>query len=272
MNNEIISEYYLERYVLEELPDEYAEEIRRQVTSDPELRAALKNIESSNRDILALYPPPTVKANLLARLNEAQRKTVSFPFRWILTISSAFAVVLLFLFLILPALKEKAGLEPFDSGQDLSLVKGIPKVDLSRTQLLIYRKVNDQVEILTDGKRAVTGDLLQLAYVAAKESYGMILSIDGRGGITLHFPDERGGSTKLDQNKKSLLPHAIELDDAPGFERFFFITSESRIDVEDVLKRAESLAKDPEWVKRAALDLSEGLNQYSVLILKGEGP
>ncbi len=272
MNNEILSEYYLERYVLEELPDEYAEEIRRQVTSDPELRAALKNIESSNRDILALYPPPTVKANLLARLSEAQRKTVSFPFRWILTISSAFAVVLLFLFLILPALKEKAGLEPFDSGQDLSLVKGIPKVDLSRTQLLIYRKINDQVEILTDGKRAVAGDLLQLAYVAAKESYGMILSIDGRGGITLHFPDERGGSTKLDQNKKSLLPHAIELDDAPGFERFFFITSESRIDVEDVLKRAESLAKDPEWVKRAALDLSEGLNQYSVLILKGEGP
>jgi len=278
MNKEIISEYYLERYVLGELPSEDAERIYRLASTQPEIQNALEEIVSSNHDILSLYPASTVKASLLAQVNEMQGKPVeggwfikTFSLRRILYISSAVAAALLFFFLILPGLRKETGTIPYDAGQDFSLVKGIQSIDLSKTQLLIFRKNKDEVEMLKDGMQASAGDLLQLAYVAVTGPYGMILSIDGRRSVTLHFPEEKGASTELMLNKRALLPNAIELDDAPGFERFFLITSESPVDVDDILKKAENLAKIPERAKQMELDLPESIKQYSILILKGEG-
>jgi hypothetical protein len=268
MNKETINEYYLERYALGELPDEEKEEIGRLSSSVPEIRAVLEEIKSSDRDILTLYPPPTVKAILLARLEKAPDK--SFPLKRVLTISSAVATFLI-LILVLPLFKKEPGIISRDSRQDITLVKGIPAVDISKTQLLVYRKIQDQVEILTDGKQAKTGDLLQLAYVTAEETYGVILSIDGRGLVTLHFPGGKGESTALELNKQFLLANAIELDDAPGFERFFFLTSGSPIDVDAVLRKVKDQSDNVEQVKQRDLDLPESFKQYSVLILKGEG-
>jgi len=37
------------------------------------------------------------------------------------------------------------------------------------------------------------------------------------------------------------------------------------------LKKAETLAKDPEQIRQAELDLPDDLKQCSILILKGEG-
>jgi anti-sigma-K factor RskA len=277
MNKEIISEYYLERYVLGELPSEDAEKIYRLASTQPEIQNALEEIVSSNRDILSLYPASTVKANLLARVEEVQGRPAevgwfikTFSLRRILYISSAVAAALVFFILILPSLKKETGTIPSDLGDDFSLVKGIQSIDLSKTQLLIFRKDKDKVEILKDGMQASTGDLLQLAYVAAKEPYGMILSIDGRRSVTLHFPEEKGASTELMLNKRALLANAIKLDDAPSFERFFLITSGSPVDVDDILKKAENLAKIPERAKQMELDLPDSIKQYSVLILKGE--
>jgi hypothetical protein len=124
---------------------------------------------------------------------------------------------------------------------------------------------------MKDGNVAEPGDLLQLAYVAASEHYGVILSIDGRGGVTRHFPAEEGGSTLLALNKRSLLPNAIELDDAPGYERFFLVTSKTPIDIAAVVAKAGDLAADPGQARSSDMDLPAGLKQRSVLILKGEG-
>ncbi len=271
MNNELLNEYYLERYVLDELPNEVAEEIHRQLSVSQDLQARLKEIERSNREILEVYSPPAMKAILHSRMNGIQRKPALFPFRRILYLSSVLATVLIFFLLILPAIKEKTGTEPFVIGPEQTVVKGIPAIDFSKTQLLIFRKIDDEVEMMKDREQAREGDLLQLAYVASEESHGMILSIDGRGSVTLHYPTDIGGSTTLSQQKESLLPNAIELDDAPDFERFFFVTSGSDIDVKAVLKKAESLAKEPGLVPQIDLDLPAGLKQYSILILKGEG-
>lgn len=267
MNKEIISEYYLERYALGELPDEETETIRQQVTADPELQAVLVNIESSNREILALYPPPIVKASLSTQLTGMQKK--SFPLKRFLAFASV-ATALLIVVLVLPLLKKKSVTIYPDAEQNITLVKGIPKVDLSVTQLLVYRKIQDQVEILANGDHSRVGDLLQLAYIANEESYGMIFSIDGRGMITLHFPEDKEASTKLELNKQFFLPNAFELDDAPGFERFFFLTSKTPIDVNAVLKGLETLAENPEKIKEIHIDLPGKIKQYSFLILKGE--
>ena len=278
MNQHAISEYYLERYVLGELAGEQAEEIRRLASSDADVRRALTEIESSNRDILALYPPSAVKAMLLRRLKDAEGKPAArrwllrpFPLPPILTVSSALITILAFVILILPRFHKPAVIIPPVAEEEAALVKGFQAIDLSITQLLVYRKNRNLVEILTDGRRAGRGDLLQLAYVTTRDPYGLILSIDGRSGVTLHFPAERNGSSLLVLNKKTALPHAIELDDAPGFERFFLITSGFPIDVDNVLKKAQDLARDRDQVRRGKLDLADDIRQYTVLILKGEG-
>ena len=98
----------------------------------------------------------------------------------------------------------------------------------------------------------------------------MILYIDGNGNVTLHFPDKENNPTSLDQDKKILLHNAIELDNAPGFERFFFITSSVEINAAEILKKAAILANNPDRVKKDNIDLPENVNQYSIIIIKGD--
>ena len=64
------------------------------------------------------------------------------------------------------------------------------------------------------------------------------------------------------------MPEAIELDNAPGFERFFFVTSDSSLDVEYIMKMARKLASDASRAKTANLDLPEGFKQVSIKIVK----
>jgi hypothetical protein len=282
MSTGVISEYYLERFVLGELSPEEAGEVERAAAADLRVRASLDGIESSNRAILARYPAAAFKAGLLARLKDAEDgaparerrrlfPALDSPWKRSFAFVSAAAVLVLAAVLIGPRIKGVSEALTSGPGIDETLVKGEAAVDLTKTQLLVFRKRGDLAEALGDGNVAGPGALLQLAYVAASERYGVILSIDGGGGVTRHFPAEEGGSTLLALNKRSLLPNAIELDDAPGFERFFLVTSERPIDVNAVLAEARALAGDPVRARRSELDLPAGQNQRSVLILKGEG-
>ena len=72
----------------------------------------------------------------------------------------------------------------------------------------------------------------------------------------------------LEQKKKILLDNSYELDNAPGFERFFFVTSTSAIDVESVLEQANLLAKDINRARTGHIKLPQVINQTSILINK----
>jgi hypothetical protein len=269
MSGQVFSEHLLERYLLRELPPDETGEVERAAAVDPGLRAAIDALEGSNRDILARYPAEDFKARLLARMEEGGVAAPAWK-RWAWLAPAAAALVLAVV-LVGPKLERLTGSLPFGASGERNLVKGEAPVDVTRTQLLVYKKSGDRAELLDDGTEARAGALLQLAYVSAEEPYGTILSIDGGGGVTRHFPPEAGGSTLLALNKRILLPIALELDDAPGFERFFLVTSVAPIDVEAVLAKAAALAKDPSAAKHADLDLMPGLKQTSVLVLKGEG-
>ena len=282
MSDGIISDYCLERYVLGELPPKEAREVERAAASNSRVRAVLDGIASSNRAILALYPPAFVKAGLLARLNPVEERApvrrrrlfpaMAFPATRALVFASASAALILAAVLVIPWIKGLPDAAVSSSGVDRTVVKGDAGIDLTETRLLVYRKHGGLAEILSDGNEAEAGALLQLGYVAAAEPHGVILSIDGRGGVTRHFPAEAGGSTLLSLHKKSLLPNAIELDEAPGFERFFLVTSDAPIDVAGVLVKAAELGREPARARRSDLDLPAGLKQRSVLVLKREGP
>lgn len=114
--------------------------------------------------------------------------------------------------------------------------------------------------------------MLQLSYTAGDAKYGVIFSVDGRGSITWHLPaGYRGGSRAapaLDAQGQVVLPSAYELDDAPGFERFFLVYSSVPFDVSDVERAARTLLARLAGADKEGLGLRGGLGQYSVLLKK----
>jgi anti-sigma-K factor RskA len=277
MNTNIINDYVLERYVLGELPGKRAKKIKKWLKTDIQIREKIEEIEESNREILTQYPPDFVVPKIMSRHISSTRDEIEeiirpkpVFFKRILYASPAFAAALVIIFILFPLRKEDVNLPVDHTQQDEPLVKGKQEIDMSKPQLLVHRKRNDRIELLKNGARAKAGDLLQLLYIAAKDSHGVILSIDGNGNVTLHFPDKKNDPTSLEQDKKILLPNAIELDNAPAFERFFFITSGVEINAAEILKKAETLASNPDRAKKDNIDLPENVNQYSIIIIKGD--
>jgi hypothetical protein len=107
-------------------------------------------------------------------------------------------------------------------------------------ELRIYRKTVDGHDRLRAGTTVRQGDTLQVRYVAAGKRHGVVLSVDGRGGVTLHHPTSAGPSGALVPDGERVIPHAYELDDAPGFERFWFITADAPFTTTEV---TDALAK-----------------------------
>ena len=277
MNTNIINDYVLERYVLDELPGKRARKIKKWLKTDAQLREKIEEIKKTNREILTQYPPGFVVPKIMSRYNSKTRNEIEeitrpIPvfFKRILYASPAFAAALVIILILFPLRKGDIDLPTDHTRQDDILVKGMEEIDMSKPQLIIHRRRSDHIELLKNGARGKAGDLLQLAYIAGKESHGVILSIDGKGNVTLHFPDEKHNPTSLEQDKKILLSNAIELDNAPGFERFFFITSGVEIDAAEILRKAGTLANNPDRAKKDNMDLHESLNQYSVIIIKGD--
>ena len=106
----------------------------------------------------------------------------------------------------------------------------------SRDQLNIYRSNKRAgIERLSERQVVHEGDLIQLQY-RTDEDYMAILSIDGRGIVTLHYPSRPDGSTKvIDKRGLRSLPFSFELDDAPDFEYFILVTSFEPIPVPELI-------------------------------------
>ena len=158
-----------------------------------------------------------------------------------------------------------------DTGFSLPIgtrIKGSENIDRSKPHLLIYRKNDKNVDLLKDGDLAKAGDLLQIAYGSAGENYGVILSYDGSGTVTLHYPENETDSALLGDQKLVLLSLAYELDEAPDYERFIFVTSKSKIDVQSVINKAKVLAQKSSGAAHKKLQLSNSYNQYSFLLKK----
>jgi hypothetical protein len=142
---------------------------------------------------------------------------------------------------------------------DTERVKGNARV-------LAYKQAGDHAEQLDQDALVQAGDLIQLRYNAANQKHGVIASIDGGGAVTLHFPADPMASTALSA-KPTSLPHSYALDDAPRFERFFFITADSPLAVAGVLTTLRSHAQRPD-AATADLDLPAGLDQWSLRLRK----
>jgi hypothetical protein len=254
-------EWLLERLALGELDAAAAADVRRRLAAegrDPD--AELAALAVSNRSILAEHPPARVAAAVRARA--AARR----PARgWLPLASLALAGVAAVVLVARPATHEAT-----TGGHEVGLEDTTPKGRGPLTALHVYRHGNDGDAKLADGARAATGDLLQLTYQAGeRDNFGALLSIDGRGQVTVHLP-EAGAETspRLSAKGEVKLPSAYELDDAPAFERFFFVASETPFPMSTVLDAARALAARPAAARTGLLPLPASLKQDALTLEK----
>ncbi|MGL4368510.1 MAG: ActD-like protein, partial [Spirochaetota bacterium] len=133
-------------------------------------------------------------------------------------------------------------------------------------KIFLYLKEQSGVRQLTRGDSASEGNLLQIAYVSRKR-FGVIISIDGRGSVTLHFPATTKENTVLQQKGTAYLPNSYQLDDAPAFEKFFFIAADSPLNVPEIMAYARTCAKNPEKIHTDPLGYP-GADEESFLLEK----
>ena len=95
---------------------------------------------------------------------------------------------------------------------------------------------------LVSGTGIRQGDILQLRYRAMGIKFGTIISYDGNGNITLHFPDKQTDKPELTQKGVQHLNHAYELDDAPKFENFIFLTSQQEFTVTQAMEHVKNIS------------------------------
>ena len=142
----------------------------------------------------------------------------------------------------------------------------------SGPSLVLHRRTAEGSAPLADGDVVRRGDLIRVGYQAAGRAYGVILSIDGRGAVTRHLPAQGPLAAPLDRDGPVLLDYAYELDDAPRWGAFYFVTSDEPFDVEPVLAAAREAASRAVAASPPAIALRTDLGQAIFALRKEDTP
>jgi hypothetical protein len=257
-----LPDWLVERAALDEVPPASRERIER---ADPrELADRVAALRDDNAAELARHPAGPALAQIEARVAELRDRAEREARRRRrrlggLGLVMSAAVVLL---VVRGTAQLPAG-EPAPV-DDTTRVKGAAR-------LIAFRQAGEQVEQLGPDAMVRAGDVIQLRYHAGGRGYGVIASVDGAGVVTLHYPlreDAPPQATAM-APEPTALPHAYALDDAPRFERFFFITSDDPLDVRQTLGALRALAHRDDSAT-ARVELPAGLRQWSLRLRKAD--
>jgi len=263
-----LPDWLVERAALDEVPPASRDRI---AAADPgELAGRVAALRDDNAAELARFPAGPAVAEIDARVAAERRRRIARRRRrvsWLgLATCAALVLVVMRLNTRPPvpdaapdhAIDDRAGAVP---PGETTRPKGTPR-------LLAFRHAGEQVEPLGQDAMVRAGDVIQLRYKAAGQSYGVIASVDGAGLVTLHYPlreDAPPQATAMAET--AALPNAYSLDDAPRFERFFFVTASGPIDVQRTLAALRALGQRDDSAT-ALLELPAGMRQWSLRLRK----
>ena len=265
MKREKLPDLFIEQKALSELDERYEHYFEEQ----PELMEKVKALDEDNRSILEAYPSDKMAALIRSRMDaEGKAPDESSPAKKSNIIRIVTSPVPL---MAAAAIALLIGVMPFlnnsDSTDDPVYMEGTRLKGL-KPQVMVFKETNGEARELSERSLVREHDLLQIEYNAGDYPYGMLLSIDGRGIVTLHFPFSEYDSQKLERGANARLPYAYELDDAPYYERFYFLFSKNALPVDQVLEQAESLARENKVKNTDTLIDLDGVYQTSILLLK----
>jgi hypothetical protein len=255
-----ISDFHLEQYLLGEAP----EWVNKAVKEDPEVLARVRALEEDNEAFFRDYPADETVASIQERVEaEEERESVeetvpdwakassreeaaaqvlrallgSLTLRPGIAVGAVAAAAAVAVLLALPFFLTQTPEAALGGRQDEYVrLKGMDP------SLSIYiQNPSGEAKELTSGETVSAGDTLQVAYIAAGARHGMIFSVDGRGTVTLHFPASPFESDALERGGEVSLPYSYTLDDAPRFERFFFVAASEPVDVAGVMGHVEEI-------------------------------
>jgi hypothetical protein len=249
-------EWLVERLYAGDLPPDQAAQVRARLEAEEGGLARLEALAKDDAAMRAAHPPGPVLAEIRRRAGAAAPRWRAR--RGFLLLAPTLAGVAAAALLVV-----KLGVAPGPGVRDEGeRVKGNgPRLAVAR------ERPGLDAEPLGPGARARAGDVLQLSYLSAGRPYGVVLSIDGRGAVTRHWPESGDSAAPLEAGGAVPLAHAYILDDAPTFERFFLVTGNTAFAIQVPLEAARRLAASGA-ARAAPLGLPAGLDQTTLLLEK----
>lgn len=254
-----LPDWLVERIALDEVPA--ASKSRLRDAEDGETAKRVAALKADNAAELAAYPAGPAVAQIEARVAREKQLAGRRRARWIGMVGVAMAAATALVVVVGTRHHPVGGTSPDDS-EEITRAKGATRVSA-------FRHIGDKIEKLDEDSLVKSGDLLQLRYSAGGARYGIIASIDGAGFVTLHYPTAENAPAEATalSPKPTALPNGYQLDDAPDFERFFFITADQPIDVGGSLASLRAFAQRSDRAT-AQLELPTGMNQTSLRLRK----
>jgi len=258
-----IPDILLERYRLNELAGDEADRLTALLAHDSQLRERLSALEASDEEMRRGGVPDRLETGARKKLAHAGTNRQLSAIYWAIPIAAAALVMI----------AVARNLAPGDTGSPAGLDSASPdRIKGLEPALALYRRTAEGSETLADGAVARKGDLIRLGYRRAGRSYGVIVSIDGAGTVTLHLPPTGARAATLGHEPTVLLNQAYELDDAPGWERFYFVAGDAPFDVGPVIQAARDAAAHRSGSPPGALALPRGLAQSHFTLQKESRP
>ena len=251
----MIPDWKLERFLTGDLPEEEMREIRELEVTDEMLARRIEMLREDNKAILNKLPFEALAGKLADAAETANVVSTASRFR-LLKLASAAVLVLSVALVALMTQRETVVAGGNVAGGDVAQARDAQntQVALAETpsdtrikgldaRMEVWKKTEAGIVQLQDLDEVREGDEIQLRYAVPEKCYGLLFSMDGNGALTLHMGDG-AKAVELAPGKMNSLPFAYKLDDAPYFEKFFFVTSPKEFtveekDVDQLLKRSD---------------------------------
>lgn len=227
----------------------------KELLKDPAVAARAQELKESNKEFFSKFNIKELAAETEKRAEEdIEKKIITFPLNKVAGFAAA-AACFLVLYTAIPTFRDA---NPFSEPEIIKL-KG-------STELSIYKKQQDETVSLKNKSHVQENDLLQITYKSMKR-YGAIFSVDGWDKVTFHYPESLYDSTELDMGKIISLKSSYQLDNAPDFEKFYFITSDEPFDLDYIKEQADEIKVNQGKISQELI-LSDDFTITSVLLLK----
>ena len=242
----MIPDWKLERYLTGDLPDSEMREIREMEATDEIFAGRVKMMREDNRAILKKMPFERLSERLDAM--PARRgagagfngagNIVNFK---VVKFATAAALVLAVVSVVLFSQREvvspatDGGAQVMDVAMVDSQDEGDTRIKGLDARIEVWKKTADSAVQMSNLDEAREGDEIQLRYSVPEKCFGMLLSMDGNGTVTMHM-GEGNKAIALEPGKMTTLPFAYKLDNAPKFEAFYLLTSRDTfsVDINDI--------------------------------------